>query len=46
MLSKVDKYMTYAFPVILILIGSFYYFANPNSGHFTLQCPWRVCTGT
>jgi len=46
MLSKVDKCMTYAFPVILILIGLFYYFANPNSGHFIIQCPWRVCTGT
>ena len=46
MRGKVDKIMTYAFPVILILLGAFYYFVNPNIQSFPIQCPWRMLTGT
>lgn len=46
MRSRVDKIMTFAFPVILILIGVFYYFVKPDVQHFPIQCPWRLCTGT
>ena len=46
MFSRVDKIMTYAFPILLVLIGLFYYFVNPDTQHFPLQCPWRLCTGT
>lgn len=38
--------MTFAFPVLLILLGLFYYFVDPNNQHFLIQCPWRLCTGT
>lgn len=46
MLNKVDKIMPYAFPVILVLLGIIYYFVNPSSTGHTLQCPWRLLTGT
>jgi hypothetical protein len=38
--------MAFLFPVILVLIGLFYYFANPLAQHFPIQCPWRLLTGT
>ena len=46
MLNKVDKIMPYAFPVILILLGIFYYFVNPTANGHPLQCPWHLLTGT
>lgn len=38
--------MSLAFPVIMILIGLFYYYVDPSTLHFPIQCPWRVLTGT
>ena len=38
--------MAFLFPVILVLIGLFYYFANPLAQRFPIQCPWRLLTGT
>lgn len=46
MLNKVDKIMGWAFPVILILTGLFYYYVNPNTLNFPIQCLWRLFTGT
>jgi len=46
MLSRVDKVMRYAFPIILIALGITYYFVNPLMSNFPVQCPWRVLTGT
>ena len=46
MLDRIDKIMSYAFPVILIIIGLFFYFVDPNTHGFPIKCPWRVCTGT
>lgn len=46
MFSRVDKVMTFAFPILLILLGLFYYFVDPNTQYFLIQCPWRLCTGT
>ena len=46
MLSKVDKIMPYALPVILVLLGIIYYFVNPLSTGHPIQCPWHVLTGT
>jgi hypothetical protein len=38
--------MTYAFPVILVLLGIIYYYVNPSLQGHPIQCPWRVLTGT
>ena len=38
--------MPYAFPVILVLLGIFYYYVNPSSQGHPIQCPWHVLTGT
>ena len=38
--------MPYALPVILVLLGIFYYFVNPSASGHPIQCPWRVFTGT
>ena len=46
MLNRIDKIMSLAFPVIMILIGLFYYYVDPSTLHFPIQCPWRLCTGT
>ncbi len=46
MLNKIDKIMSYALPVILILLGITYYFVNPSLQGHPIQCPWRVLTGT
>ncbi len=46
MLNKIDKIMPYAFPVILILLGIFYYYVNPSLQGHPIQCPWRLLTGT
>ena len=46
MLNKIDKIMPYAFPVILVLLGIFYYYVNPSSQGHPIQCPWHVLTGT
>ena len=46
MLNKVDKIMPYALPVILLLLGIFYFFVNPSASGHPIQCPWRVFTGT
>ena len=46
MLNKVDKIMPYAFPVILLLLGIFFYFVNPLASGHPIQCPWRLLTGT
>ena len=44
--GRVNRAMAFIFPVVLILLGLFYYFVNPNIQHFPIQCPWRLCTGT
>ena len=46
MLNKVDKIMPYAFPVILVVLGIFYYYVNPSTTGHPVQCPLRVLTGT
>ncbi|MGN0222742.1 MAG: DUF2752 domain-containing protein [Muribaculaceae bacterium] len=38
--------MSVAFPVIVIGIVCFYYFVDPNTVHFPIQCPWRMLTHT
>lgn len=45
-LDKIDRIMTYAFPVILVLLGIIYYYVNPSLQGHPIQCPWRVLTGT
>lgn len=44
--DKIDRIMTYAFPVILVLLGIIYYYVNPSLQGHPIQCPWRVLTGT
>lgn len=38
--------MAVAFPVIVIGMVCFYYFVDPNTVHFPIQCPWRMLTHT
>ncbi len=45
-LVKIDRIMTYAFPVILVLLGIIYYYVNPSLQGHPIQCPWRLVTGT
>lgn len=44
-MNKVDKYMPYVFP--LILVGAFilYYFVNPLQTNFPIQCPFHFVFG-
>lgn len=46
MRSRVDKIMPYAFPIILVALGVFYYFVNPAVQQFPVKCSWRLLTGT
>lgn len=46
MLNRADKIMAYAFPIILIALGIFYYFVNPTLSRFPIKCPWVLLTGT
>lgn len=38
--------MPYAFPIILVALGVFYYFVNPAVQQFPVKCSWRLLTGT
>ena len=46
MLSRLDRIMALAFPVIVVLVCVAYYFVEPSSREHLLQCPWRLLTGT
>ena len=46
MSNRIDKIMPYTLPVILLVMGGFYYLVNPIMRHFPLQCFWRLLTGT
>ena len=41
-----DKVMTYALPVLAVMLGVFYYLANPLASHFPIRCVWQWMTGT
>lgn len=38
--------MPYAFPVILVLLGIFYYYVDPSLQGHPIKCPWHLLTGT
>lgn len=38
--------MPYVFPVLLVLLGGFYYLVNPFVEGFPIKCVWLSLTGT
>lgn len=46
MMHRIDRVMTWAFPVVVILLGVFYYSVNPGSDTFAIRCVWRDLTST
>jgi len=46
MQKGIDKIMPYALPIIIVIMGVFYYLVNPVMQHYPLQCIWKVLTGT
>lgn len=45
-MDRINKIMPYAFPVIIVFVGTFYYFVNPSMESYPVQCIWRVLTNT
>lgn len=45
-MSRIDRIMSCAFPVIVLLLCLLYYFVNPLSTSFGVKCIWKVLTGT
>ena len=45
-MSRIDRIMSFAFPLALLAIGGVYYSVNPLVKSFPVQCVWRLLTGT
>lgn len=45
-MGRIDRTMPYAIPVLLVLLGIFYYLVNPLTDKFPVRCVWLSLTGT
>lgn len=45
-MSRIDKIMSYVFPLLIVVMVILYYLVNPSCESFPIKCPWRLLTAT